>query len=333
VDKAGNLYISDTGNSRIRRVAPNGVIATIAGNGQYGYSGDGGPAPQAQLNFPSGLSIDSNGNIYIADTQNNVLRMLTPPANPGVAPAIPQGGVVTASDFGGSSTVAPGGWVEIYGTNLAASTRAWTNADFTYFLGPTSLGGTTVSIGGLPAFIGYISPGQVNVELPSNVAEGPQFLSVATASGTSSAYQVTVSSAAASLWAPPLLKLSARQYVGAALADGNFALPAGAVKGISSRPAKPGETITVWGIGFGPVTPSITAGRIALVDNAVTGLVQASIGGLAASVTSGALAKNSVGLYQFTVTVPNVPANSAAPFTFTLNGAPGPQTLFIAIGN
>jgi trimeric autotransporter adhesin len=76
VDSAGNLYISDSGNSRIRKVT-NGVIATVAGNGTTGFSGDNGPATSAQLAFPLGLAMDSAGNLYIADAGNAVIRKVT----------------------------------------------------------------------------------------------------------------------------------------------------------------------------------------------------------------------------------------------------------------
>ena len=73
VDSAGNLYIADTGNNRIRKVT-NGVITTVAGNGQPGFSGDNGPATSAQLSGPTGLAVDSAGNLYIGDTGNSRIR-------------------------------------------------------------------------------------------------------------------------------------------------------------------------------------------------------------------------------------------------------------------
>jgi sugar lactone lactonase YvrE len=77
-DAAGNIYILDGGNSRIRMIDAFGIINTIAGNGTSGYSGDGGPATAAELGYsPWNVSLDRNGDVYIADEGNNVIRKIT----------------------------------------------------------------------------------------------------------------------------------------------------------------------------------------------------------------------------------------------------------------
>jgi uncharacterized protein (TIGR03437 family) len=75
-DGSGNLYIADAGDHRVRRVAANGTIETVAGTGILGFSGDGGPAAQAQLNSPYGLALDAQGNLYIADLGNARVRRI-----------------------------------------------------------------------------------------------------------------------------------------------------------------------------------------------------------------------------------------------------------------
>ena len=73
-DSAGNLYISDPGNNNIRKVNTSGIISTLAGNGTFGYGGDGGPATAASFQNPYGLAVDHYGNLYIADMGNNLVR-------------------------------------------------------------------------------------------------------------------------------------------------------------------------------------------------------------------------------------------------------------------
>lgn len=77
IDHAGNLYISDYGCNTVRKVNSSGIITTIAGNGTWGYSGDGGPATAAQLAYPCSVAIDNAGNIYIADAENQRVRKLS----------------------------------------------------------------------------------------------------------------------------------------------------------------------------------------------------------------------------------------------------------------
>ncbi|MEI9976326.1 MAG: hypothetical protein WDO73_32310 [Ignavibacteriota bacterium] len=129
VDTAGNVYICDTFNDVVRMVTPDGVIHTIAGSTSApspGYTGDGGPALSAQFNEPFSITVDTAGNLYVADYANNVIRKLVPSSGPGNGNPVPSirssNGVISASDFGALPAVAPGSWIEIYGTNLAATT-------------------------------------------------------------------------------------------------------------------------------------------------------------------------------------------------------------------
>jgi Bacterial Ig-like domain (group 3)/MBG domain (YGX type)/NHL repeat len=78
VNAEGDLFIADEGNNVVHEVTPNGTVSTVVGNGTAGYSGDGGPANAAELNFPQVLALDSNGDLFIADVGNNVIREVTP---------------------------------------------------------------------------------------------------------------------------------------------------------------------------------------------------------------------------------------------------------------
>lgn len=74
----GTLYFTDTKNHRVRKITPAGIITTVAGNGQAGYSGDGGPAIRASFNQPEGIAVDSRGNVFIADFNNHAIRKVSP---------------------------------------------------------------------------------------------------------------------------------------------------------------------------------------------------------------------------------------------------------------
>ena len=329
LDAAGNIYITDTNNQRVRMVsAATGIITTVAGTGRSGYAGDGGPSTSAQLSFPRGILVDASGKIYVSDAQNNVIRLLTV-----APPAI--GGVITAGGFGGFKSIAPGTWIEIYGSNLAVDSRGWTGADFNGVNAPTSLDGTKVTVGGQPAFIGYISSGQVNALVPSNVATGVQQVTVTAATGTSAAYPVIVNPTAAGMWAPGYLTIGGVQYVGALFPDfQTFVAPPGAISGVSSQRAKPGDVIVIFGVGFGPVTSNLPAGQLAPANTTLTLPLQIYFGSTLATLQYWGLAPGLVGVYQFNVVVPNVPASDAVPVSFSLNGVIGAQVvLYTSVGN
>jgi len=326
VDSAGDLYIADYGNSRIRMVTPDGIIHTIAGGSGPGYTGDGGAAVGAEINQPTGIALAANGTIYIADSANNVIRLLTP-----TAPSVSAGGVVSAGAFGGFSAIAPGSWIEIYGTNLSVDSRQWSTSDFQGNNAPTSLDGTSVSIGGQNAFVDYISGGQVNAQVPSGAAAGTQTLTVKTANGTSAAYSVTVNSTEPGMLAPPSFNIGGTQYLVAQFTDNTYVLPPGAIAGVASRRAKAGDTITIYGVGFGAVNPNIPAGQIVTVTNFLVVAPQILFGSTPATVQYAGLASGYVGLYQFNVVVPSVTASDKVPVSFTLGGVPGTQTFYTAV--
>jgi uncharacterized protein (TIGR03437 family) len=170
------------------------------------------------------------------------------PAAESNPPSITSSGVVSASAFGEFTSVSPGSWIEIYGSNLAAATQSWTQANFTGINAPTSLGGTYVSIGGQAAFIDYISPGQVNALIPSIVATGSQPVTLKTAAGTSAPVTVTINAVQPGLLAPPSFNVNGVQYAVALFGDGSYVLPAAAISGITSQPAVPGDEIVLYGI-------------------------------------------------------------------------------------
>lgn len=240
-------------------------------------------------------------------------------------------GVISAGAFGAFPAIAPATWIEIYGTNLANTlAQTWATADFKGSLAPTALGGTTVTIGGQPAFIDYVSPDQVNAQVPSGVPSGMQPVVLTTVGGASKAYNIQVNPTQPGLLAPPSFILNKSQYVVALLSGTlTYILPV-AVPGVATARAKVGDSLTLYGIGFGPVTPNIPAGQIVSQTSALPSF-QVSFAGVPATVTYAGLTPGYLGLYQFNVVVPNVVASDTVPLTFSLNGAGGSQTMFIAV--
>jgi uncharacterized protein (TIGR03437 family) len=329
VDAAGNLYIADSSNQRIRRISLDGIIETIAGSdSRGGYDGDGRAALDTLLSGPNGVAVDAAGNIYVADSGNNRVRVLNPPMG---LPAISSGGVVSALAFGGFTSVAPGSWLEIYGSNLATTARSWTGADFDGIYAPTALDGTSVTIGGQPAFVDYVSATQVDVQLPSTIGTGPQPLVTTNLVGDSQEYTVTVVSTQPGLLAPYSFAIGGQQYVAATFGDGSFVLPPGAMTGLTTRRAAVGDTVILWGIGFGAVTPDTPAGQVVQQSTSVVAPFRVYFGSAEAAVSFAGLAPGTMGLYQFNVTVPNVASSDSVPLSFTLDGIPASQQLYIAV--
>ncbi len=247
--------------------------------------------------------------------------------------------VISAGAYGAFNTIAPGTWIEIYGLNLRSISsifslgQIWAGSDFNGAQAPTSLGETSVTVGGLPAYVNYISPDQVNVQVPTGVPSGSQILKVTTFGGTSVGTTVTVNATSPGILAPSSFKLPAGQYAAAQFPDAvTFVMPPGSVIGVPQRKAKVGDTITFYGIGFGPVTPNINAGLIEQQANSLSGL-QISFAGAPATIQFAGLVQGLVGLYQFNVVVPNVAVSDTVPITFKLNGQSGTQTLLLPVGN
>jgi uncharacterized protein (TIGR03437 family) len=214
--------------------------------------------------------------------------------------------VRSAGDFGGSATFASGSWLEIKGSNLSASTRSWGGDDFTGPNAPTSLDGVTVTINGKRAFVGYISPGQINVQAPGDSTTGSVDVAVATSSCSTATVKAEKAATAGGLLAPGAFNIGGQQYAAALFADGFYVGATGLIPGVPFRPAKPGDNITLYGIGFGDVTPAIAPGVVVSSASNVPGLT-ITFGTTSATVGYAGLAPDAVGLYQFNVVVPDVP--------------------------
>jgi uncharacterized protein (TIGR03437 family) len=278
----------------------------------------------------------ANGNGNETGDHIYTTKLQLSPASTAAVPKITAGGVQSASAFQASAVTAPGSWLEIFGTNLASTTRGWAASDFSGNNAPTSLDNVSVTVGGKSAYVAYVSPGQVNVLVPDGVPIGNGVPVVVTAGGVASdPVNVNVADIAPAVLAPNSFDVGGKQYVVATFATADSSLayvgPSGAISGVNIRPAKPGEVVTLYGIGFGPVSPGTASGTIAQSTSSITSNVSVQFGTTPATIQYAGLAPGFAGLYQFNVQVPNM-LSGDWPLVMTVNGAPVAQNLYITTG-
>jgi uncharacterized protein (TIGR03437 family) len=201
---------------------------------------------------------------------------------------------------------------------------------------PTSLDGISVSIKGKPAYVWYLSPTQLNVQAPEDSTLGNVAITVTNCKATSPQSMFARQALAPGLLAPANYSANGTQYMVATFAsDGAYVLntSTGASFGLNSRPAKPGDLIIAYGVGFGDVTPAILPGVIVQQSNALVKPVTISFGSANATSAYAGLAGNFVGLYEFYITVPSGLANGDYQINVTQNGTMVPQTLYLTVHN
>ena len=232
--------------------------------------------------------------------------------------------------FGDGSTFSSGSWLWIKGSNLAQTTGTWLDADFSAGVARTTLGGTSVSVNGKPAFVEYISPTQVNFQTPDDAATGPVAFTLTNCAGTASP-PAKVSVPQQLAVAPGMLTPSTgfvfnnKQYVVAQFYP-NYLFVGPSASGLF-RPAKPHEVVWMFGIGFGEVQGTAVAGTLASGSGQIVAPVTISFGQTAANVIYKGLYPSYAGLYLFIVEVPAV-ADGEYQINMTLNGQPLQQPPF-----
>jgi uncharacterized protein (TIGR03437 family) len=153
--------------------------------------------------------------------------------------------------------------MEVFGQNLSATTRSWEGPDFEGGVrAPTALDGVRVTVDGRNAYVAYISPTQINVQVPDGINTGAVQVIVTNSFGASTAYSVTSASRVPGLLAPPAFRAANRQYVGALFSDGAFVGPPDLVPGAPFRRAAPGDSVLLYAIGCGATNPVFPAGVV-----------------------------------------------------------------------
>jgi uncharacterized protein (TIGR03437 family) len=284
------------------------------------YKVSGIPATSAGLE-PWDVAVDPSGNIYIADSYLPGVLVVTPPG--AAPPSITSRGVFTAAGY--IQEVIANSWLSVQGANLAPITDDWSNSIVNGNL-PTLLDGVSVTIGGKPAYIDYISPTQLNVLAP-DLPTGPSTIVVTTSFGASASYSTTVSQTD-----PAFFPWPGNQPV-ATHQDYSFAVKPGTFPTVTTTAAKPGEIITLWGAGFGPTTPPIPVGVTvpATTSYAVVTVPQVTINGLQATVYSAVLSPGAAGLYQIAIQVPGTLADGDWPLLAVVGGHFTPTNLILSV--
>jgi uncharacterized protein (TIGR03437 family) len=347
----GNLYGTTEGGGAyfygtVFQITQAGTL-TILHN--FGSTPTDGQIPYA------GLIEGTDGNLYGtagwggANNGGTVYRLQLPGSTPYTCtntnpPTITF--VDSASSYGGYPYFASGSWLEIKGGNLAdlsdprlnsaLNPGQWTASDFTGSNAPTSLDGISVNINGKPAYVWFLSPGQINVQAPEDSATGNVSITVTNCKATSFPFSFTRRSLAPGFLAPPNWTGDGNQYMLATFAsDGAYVLDitTGPSGSINSRPAKPGDLIVAYGIGFGDVTPSILPGTIVGQSNTLVNPVTIYFGTAPATITYAGLAGGFVGLYEFYFTVPANLPDGDIQILVVQNGTTVPQTMYLAIHN
>ena len=237
-------------------------------------------------------------------------------------PVVEPGGVVDAASF--TAPVVPGSLVSIFGTNLSSGTA---------YAGAVplldTLSGVSVTFNNIPAPLLFVSSMQINAQLPWEVPTTGSVTVVVT-NGTAASAPQTVQVGS---YSPVLFIVGG--YAIAVNPDGTLAAPTGAIPGVASHPATPGDSLTLWGSGFGPVSPAATSGDNSLDTlRKTTAQPTITIGGTPAQVTFAGLSPQFVGVYQINVTMPSTasPANNA-PIVIQTGGVTAPVETSLAIGS
>lgn len=320
-DFGNALLVGNFGDGRIHAFDPStgallGVLSDANGDAivnpglwglQFGNGVSGGDTAglyfTAGISGPDGDAIESHGLFGVIQA----------------APAIRPQGVVNTAGF--QKSIAPDTWITIYGKNLAPITRLWQASDIVEGRLPTSLAGVSVTVDGKAAYVKYVSPNQVEALVPGNIGLGDINVETTNAGLTGAASIVKAQTVSPGLF-------HTEKYAIATHADGTLVGPSTFLPG-ASKPASPGETITLYGTGFGPADPAAIEGMEVTSPLALASPAAITIGGSSAeNVFQGLVA---AGLYEFRVKVPVGPPPGDLPVMVQTGGVLSPTGVFIAV--
>jgi uncharacterized protein (TIGR03437 family) len=238
--------------------------------------------------------------------------------------------ITAVNTASGSKEIAQNDFIEIHGVGLAPPSvgpngMLWDSApDFAQGRMPTLLSNVGVKVNGKPAYVYYINETQINALTPLDSSVGPESVIVTNGSNSSAAFMANVGTVA-----PTFLRFGSTNYIAARHANGALLGPASmSVPGYSFAPAQPGETILLYGVGFGLPNIPLVDGASSQFGNLPT-LPVIQIGGTAAEVQFAGVV--TPGLYQFNVIVPGSTPNGDSLVTASYSGSTTPAGSMIAV--
>jgi uncharacterized protein (TIGR03437 family) len=325
VPAAQSLSIENGGGGTLNWVATTSAdwVAVSPASGSLPGTPSVSVTPQ---NLPAGTN---NATIKIAAADNSVtpVTIAVTVAVTGTPPAPVIAGVANAGGY--ETDIASATWVAIFGTNLSQrpASYTWQSNDFINNALPTQIQGVSVTINGIAAYVYFISSGQINVLAPDDATTGMVPVVVTVAGQASNSFMVQKNAVS-----PAFLMItnneSSPNYI-AAQNYPSYSLLAPASLYPNATPATPGETIILYGVGFGPTNPAVPTDQVPAGGELLANVTM-TIGGVA--VTPSFAGLSAAGLYQFNVTVPaGLPAGDMA-VVATINGASTQTGAVITIG-
>ena len=282
---------------------------------------------EANVRAPAQVVVTGGASFVLSaqDLLNMASQKLLGMAEPPLLPAISSGGIVPV--FSSAGIVEPGEWASIYGTNLASATATWTG-NF-----PTSLGGTSVTIDGKAAYLSFVSPGQIDLQVPDDTATGAVPVVVRTAAGSaaSTVMLAPFSPSFCLLDSKHVAAIIPRSNGSGAYGGGSYDIlgPTGSSLGYRTVAAKAGDIIELFGTGFGPTNPAVAAGQAFSGAAPTTNPVTLRINNV--SVTPAFAGLSGAGLYQLNLTVPPGLGTGDVSLEASVGGVQAPSGIVISL--
>jgi len=245
--------------------------------------------------------------------------------------------VRSITDFGGAPNFTSGSWLQIKGVNLAETTRIWQTRDFNGNNAPVNLDNVSVLFNGKFGFMYFtkpddeFGPSQINVQAPADLGDGPVNIQVLNHFAVSNTFVVQKTALAPGMFSPPKFNVGGKQYLVATYgSDYFFVGNENLLPGAPFRPAKPGDILYLYGVGFGDVTVNIPPGVIPTVLTQLNAQVQFQFGPALVTPYYAGYYPNFIGLDLFGLVVPDVPDGDHQ-ITVLVNGQRLAQTLYLTV--